>query len=414
MLQRSKFSIQLLTGLLSIGFLGAVVAHPSSASPAPSSPSSSSSSNSTRSTPSTGLPATGGQPSTSSIPSPTDPGSSTSGSYSQRSNTTQSAPSADPNAPSTDPNAPANVAPNPSQSNDRNSVPRSPATLDPATPNRSSGMQRGSSMQGENSMQSAPSADPTAPSANPNAPANVVPNPSQSNDRNSVPRSPATLNSPSGMQRGGSMQGENSMQSTPSTDPNAPSTDPNAPANVAPNPSQSNDRNSVPRSPATLDPSGMQRGQTAPRTQSRTSDTSSESVSQIVSNSSSFHTLAAALKAAGLDQVLDTQGPVTLFAPTDKAFEALPAGTLQRLLQPQNREALREVLAYHLVAGNYPSSDIQAGEVETAGGAPVTITTRDGAVTVGGASVVEPDINAQNGVIHAIDKVLLPPNLQIQ
>ncbi len=143
------------------------------------------------------------------------------------------------------------------------------------------------------------------------------------------------------------------------------------------------------------------------------SQSSNESVTQVVDNTSSFKTLAIALKAAGLDQALQTQGPVTLFAPTDEAFAALPAGTLQRLLQPENRDALRQVLAYHLIAGNYPSSDIQAGKVETAGGAPVTIAMQDGVVTVGGAMVVQPDIAASNGVIHAIDKVLLPPDLQL-
>jgi uncharacterized surface protein with fasciclin (FAS1) repeats len=150
-----------------------------------------------------------------------------------------------------------------------------------------------------------------------------------------------------------------------------------------------------------------------PGSQSQSANTSNESVAQVINGASSFKTLAAALKAAGLDQPLQTQGPVTLFAPTDEAFAALPSGTLQRLLQPENRDALRQVLAYHLVAGNYPSSDIQAGEVETAGGAPVTITTQNGTVTVGGATVVEPDITATNGVIHAIDKVLLPPDLQL-
>ena len=122
-----------------------------------------------------------------------------------------------------------------------------------------------------------------------------------------------------------------------------------------------------------------------------------------------FKTLAAALKAAGLVDTLKGSGPFTVFAPTDAAFAALPAGTVENLLKPENKDQLVAVLTYHVVSGRYPAARV-AGmtEAATVNGDSVDIRTAGNAVTVQGARVVTADVNASNGVIHVIDKVLIP------
>jgi uncharacterized surface protein with fasciclin (FAS1) repeats len=123
----------------------------------------------------------------------------------------------------------------------------------------------------------------------------------------------------------------------------------------------------------------------------------------------SFTTLVAAVQAAGLVDTLKGEGPFTVFAPTDEAFAALPEGTVESLLLPENREQLVSILTYHVVPGAVMSTDLTNGmEAATVQGAPVTIMT-EGGVTVNGANVVTADIAASNGVIHVIDAVILPP-----
>lgn len=122
-----------------------------------------------------------------------------------------------------------------------------------------------------------------------------------------------------------------------------------------------------------------------------------------------FSTLAAALTAAGLVDTLKGPGPFTVFAPTDAAFAALPAGTVDNLLKPENRDQLVSVLTYHVVAGNVPAAEVSAmDQATTVNGQPVAIRTAGGKVMVGEATVVSADVAASNGVIHVIDKVLLP------
>jgi uncharacterized surface protein with fasciclin (FAS1) repeats len=122
-----------------------------------------------------------------------------------------------------------------------------------------------------------------------------------------------------------------------------------------------------------------------------------------------FSTLAAALGAAGLVETLKGEGPFTVFAPTDTAFAALPAGTVDDLLKPENKGKLRSILLYHVVPGTVMSSDLTEGmSASTVEGSRVTITLNGGA-KVAGATVVTPDIKASNGVIHVIDQVILPP-----
>ena len=122
-----------------------------------------------------------------------------------------------------------------------------------------------------------------------------------------------------------------------------------------------------------------------------------------------FGTLLAAAEAAGLVETLTGEGPYTIFAPTDAAFEALPEGTVETLLKPENQQQLADILLYHVVPGKVMSTDLQDDmEAETAlSGQTVTIDLDDG-VTVEGATVTSADVEASNGVIHVIDKVILP------
>lgn len=122
----------------------------------------------------------------------------------------------------------------------------------------------------------------------------------------------------------------------------------------------------------------------------------------------SFGTLVAAVQAAGLVDTLKGDGPFTVFAPTDEAFAALPEGTVESLLKPENKDQLVAVLTYHVVADKVMSTDLSNGmTAPTVQGSDVTIMT-DGGVTVDGAKVVAADVEATNGVIHVIDTVILP------
>ncbi|MBP1910203.1 fasciclin domain-containing protein [Methanolobus bombayensis] len=124
----------------------------------------------------------------------------------------------------------------------------------------------------------------------------------------------------------------------------------------------------------------------------------------------SFDTLVTAVQAAGLAETLSGEGPFTVFAPTDEAFAALPEGTLDELLEDE--EALTSVLTYHVVAGKAMSGDLSDMMVlETLQGEEVTIYITDGNVMVNDANVVQADIETSNGVIHVIDKVILPPSM---
>jgi uncharacterized surface protein with fasciclin (FAS1) repeats len=122
----------------------------------------------------------------------------------------------------------------------------------------------------------------------------------------------------------------------------------------------------------------------------------------------SFKTLAAAIKAAGLVETLKGKGPFTVFAPTDEAFAKLPAGTVESLLKPENKDKLVAILTYHVVAGNVKAADVmKLKSAETVLGQSVAIDATDG-VKINNANVVEADIDCGNGVIHVIDTVLLP------
>ena len=123
----------------------------------------------------------------------------------------------------------------------------------------------------------------------------------------------------------------------------------------------------------------------------------------------SFNTLVAAVKAAGLVDTLKGKGPFTVFAPTDDAFKKLPPGTLEDLLKPENKEKLKGILTYHVVAGKVMAKDVvKMKSAKTVNGQSVTISMKDKDVMVDNAKVVKTDIACSNGVIHVIDTVVLP------
>lgn len=130
---------------------------------------------------------------------------------------------------------------------------------------------------------------------------------------------------------------------------------------------------------------------------------------QVAQAAGSFTTLVAAVKAAGLDGVLSGAGPFTVFAPTDEAFEALPRGTVENLLKPENKHVLQSILLYHVVAAEVTSGQVvKMTSAMTAGGQRVNVDVRNGQVFIDGATVLQADVDATNGVIHAIDRVIMP------
>jgi uncharacterized surface protein with fasciclin (FAS1) repeats len=138
-----------------------------------------------------------------------------------------------------------------------------------------------------------------------------------------------------------------------------------------------------------------------------------QTIVDIAAGNDDFSTLVSAVQAAGLAETLSGEGPFTVFAPTNEAFAKLPAGTVDNLLLPENKDQLTAVLTYHVVPAAVMAADVTAGEVTTVNGAPFTVAT-DGGVTITDgqgnvANVVQTDIEGSNGVIHVIDTVLLPP-----
>lgn len=121
-------------------------------------------------------------------------------------------------------------------------------------------------------------------------------------------------------------------------------------------------------------------------------------------------TLVAAIKAAGLVEALQGDGPFTVFAPTNAAFAKLPAGTVENLLKPENKQALADILKFHVHAGaGVLAKDVKTMKLSTLNGQDLNIVVADGKVTVNGANVIKTDVVCSNGVIHLIDAVVLPP-----
>ena len=134
-----------------------------------------------------------------------------------------------------------------------------------------------------------------------------------------------------------------------------------------------------------------------------------QDIVEIAQDAGVFNTLLAAAQAAGLVEALQAPGPITVFAPTDDAFAALPDGTVESLLLPENLETLTSILTYHVVEGSVLAADaVAAGSAPTLNGQSVTITTSGDSVLINDSTVVQADILATNGVVHVIDAVLLP------
>ena len=133
-----------------------------------------------------------------------------------------------------------------------------------------------------------------------------------------------------------------------------------------------------------------------------------KNIVEIAAGADDFSTLVAAVKAAGLAETLSGPGPFTVFAPTNAAFAALPDGTVEMLLKPENKEKLAKILTYHVIGAKVMAADVKSGEVATVEGSKVTIKEADGKVMVDDATVVKTDIVGSNGVIHVIDKVIMP------
>lgn len=133
---------------------------------------------------------------------------------------------------------------------------------------------------------------------------------------------------------------------------------------------------------------------------------------EVAQGNPDFSTLVAAITAAGLGDALSGEGPFTVFAPTNAAFEALPEGLLEKLLLPENKEVLTKILTYHVVPSKVMAADVAAGDVATLEGSTFAITT-EGGVKVNASNVTATDVAASNGVIHVIDAVLVPASVDV-
>ena len=135
----------------------------------------------------------------------------------------------------------------------------------------------------------------------------------------------------------------------------------------------------------------------------------SNTVVDIAVGSPDHTTLVTAVTAAGLVETLSGTGPFTVFAPTNAAFAALPAGTVENLLKPENKEKLTSILTYHVVAGNVLSSQLTDGQkVATLNGQELTVAIKNGVVTINGTKVIAADLAGSNGVVHVVEGVILP------
>ncbi|MGJ8678072.1 MAG: fasciclin domain-containing protein [Akkermansiaceae bacterium] len=133
-----------------------------------------------------------------------------------------------------------------------------------------------------------------------------------------------------------------------------------------------------------------------------------KTVVEIAAADENFSTLVAAVKAAGLAEALSGDGSFTVFAPTNEAFEKLPAGTVEELLKPENKDKLASILKYHVVSGKVMAADVKPMKVMTLQETEFEVTVKEGAVMVDGAKVIKTDIVGKNGVIHVIDSVIMP------
>lgn len=149
--------------------------------------------------------------------------------------------------------------------------------------------------------------------------------------------------------------------------------------------------------------------ETANEAESTMSEATELDIVTVAATAGDFNTLVTAVKAAGLVETLQGEGPFTVFAPTDEAFSKLPAGTVESLLLPENKDRLVAILTYHVVPGEVLAADVvKLSSANTVEGQPVSISADDEGVRVNDANVIKTDVMASNGVIHVIDTVLIP------
>jgi uncharacterized surface protein with fasciclin (FAS1) repeats len=147
-----------------------------------------------------------------------------------------------------------------------------------------------------------------------------------------------------------------------------------------------------------------------PKTDDKQAEAPKQNIVEVASSNTSFKILVKAVKAAGLVETLSGKGPFTVFAPTDAAFEALPKGTLEKLLRPENKAQLVKLLTYHVIPESASAAQLgNATAIKTVEGQALMVVTKPDSVMINGAKVLIADVPASNGLIHAIDKVLLPP-----
>ncbi len=164
-----------------------------------------------------------------------------------------------------------------------------------------------------------------------------------------------------------------------------------------------------PTTPDALPPKEPQLPTDTPKPSGSAPAATGDTVVKVASSSPQLKTLTAAIKAAGLEETLAGKGPFTVFAPTDEAFAALPPGVMDALLKPENKEKLAQLLTYHVVSGKVESKTLKSGDVPTLLGQPIAVKVQGKEVNLNGESkVIQADIPASNGVIHLVDKVIIP------
>lgn len=149
-------------------------------------------------------------------------------------------------------------------------------------------------------------------------------------------------------------------------------------------------------------------GSPAPGTQANAGN-----VTDLIGSNPSLSTLSSVINEADLSNTLGEGGPYTVFAPSDQAFAALPAETRERLLREENRPLLRQILTYHVVPGSLTANQLQPGQVQTQAGNSVNVQVDGQQVRVNEARVIQPDLQASNGVVHIVDRIILPPNVNL-
>ncbi len=137
---------------------------------------------------------------------------------------------------------------------------------------------------------------------------------------------------------------------------------------------------------------------------------SAQNIVELAQGQEDLSTLVTAIEAAGLTETLQGDGPFTVFAPSNDAFAALPEGTLENLLLPENKEELAKILSYHVVGGQMMAGDLTDGKSATVQGEEVDVVVSDSGVSINDAIVTSADVQASNGVVHIINKVIMPPS----